>query len=129
IGGQTYSGESCLSTVEIFDTTTNQWRSGAPMPTARCYIALASVGNTIYAIGGVTAFIPGGWVFSTVVEAYDILTNQWTTSTPLPNSFTGIAMSATTVNNVIYFVVYDLIGSGSTLTYSFYPTVNPCFLN
>lgn len=46
IGGET-SGET-----QIFNSTSNSWVSGDPMPTPRAYFGLAVLNDVIYAIGG-----------------------------------------------------------------------------
>jgi serine/threonine-protein kinase PknK len=46
-------GETVLNVVEMYDTADGKWGPGLPMPTPRHPEAVATVGNTVYAIGGV----------------------------------------------------------------------------
>jgi N-acetylneuraminic acid mutarotase len=79
IGGQD-SSSKYLSSVEMYDPSTNTWTPVASLITARGYLGAASgpcQGNTsatcLYAIGG-----SNGMVLYTV-EMYDPSTNTWTT--------------------------------------------------
>src|SRR5260370_41528779 len=42
-----------LSTVEVYDSSSNSWSTMASMPTARAGLAAAAVNGTIYAIAGI----------------------------------------------------------------------------
>ena len=64
------------------------WSTMAPMSTARRDLGVASVGNTVYAIGG--ANNTGSSYFSSV-EAYDPATNTWVTKAPLPTGRQSLA--------------------------------------
>lgn len=64
-----------LNTTEIFDGTS--WTLGAPIPTPRQLLAVASDGRTVYTVGGSAA---NGDV--PTVEAYDPVADRWS---PLPN--------------------------------------------
>ncbi|WP_454085394.1 malectin domain-containing carbohydrate-binding protein [Georgenia sp. Marseille-Q6866] len=73
IGGETQNGagataQRVYNRVDIYNPSTNTWRLGTPMPTARHGIFPLLVGNRIVvAGGGVTA----GFSHSTVVETYN----------------------------------------------------------
>ena len=59
-----------FNTVEVLDLTTNTWTTLPAMKTPRHGMAVLSVGNTIYAIGGAAA--PGHIFSVTTNEAVDI---------------------------------------------------------
>lgn len=54
IGGIDDQGR-CLRTVEIYNPATNQWSTGAPMPSARSALSLIVHQGQIFALGGVEA--------------------------------------------------------------------------
>jgi N-acetylneuraminic acid mutarotase len=88
VGGATNSGYQVTNVNEIYNTQTNMWKTGAPLPTARELGASAVVKGILYVIGGST----GGSNPQNVVEAYNPVSNTWTTKAPMPNE----AYSATT---------------------------------
>jgi len=77
-----------LTTVQIYNVAKDAWFLGAPMPTARANLALATCGSVILALGGRTgpAFF-GAAVNSATVEAYEIPKNLWTVGlSPMPTA-------------------------------------------
>lgn len=68
IGG--WDGWSEQSTVFVYDTTTNSWSSEANMPTARFELACASIGGSIYALGGDSGGAGGN--FKSANEVLDV---------------------------------------------------------
>ncbi len=52
IGGEENSGNSIISTVDVYDPSLDVWTTETAMPTARRYLGAAVVNDTIYAIGG-----------------------------------------------------------------------------
>jgi Kelch motif len=99
IGGQSSLGT--LATVEKYDPTTNTWSSKAPMPNARQSLAVGVVGGVVYAVGGV----PTGLGFPTglgQVEAYDPMTDTWTSKPALPTPRYGLGVGA--LNGVLYAI-------------------------
>ena len=77
----------------------------APMPTARDDFGFAVVNGIIYAIGGDTnAFNDATSTpcCTTVVEAYDPVTNIWSTKNPMPTMRDDF--DASTVDGVIYAI-------------------------
>ena len=61
------------SNVAAGSTTAAAWSFAAPMLTARSYMVVATLGNTIYTIGG----IPTGGDVNGVVQAYDVVADSW----------------------------------------------------
>lgn len=84
-------------TVEVMDTSTNTWSTGASMPTPRYGLGLTVLGGKIYAIGGEDQY---GWLNN--VEIYDPVTNTWTKKTAMPTkrSYLGIEIA----NGKIYAI-------------------------
>lgn len=84
-----------------YDPATDTWTILAPMNVARAGLALAVVGDSIYAIGGRTATggpCSGGPLAD--VERYDIDHNVWTNVAPMPFALSDRA--AATVGGKIY---------------------------
>jgi N-acetylneuraminic acid mutarotase len=92
-GGASRRGDEDVvsSALEVYDTATNRWAPGPPMPTARCFPATGVIDGWIFVAGGTTA---SGSARSqvermrqrtplSVVEAYDPAAGQWTTETSL----------------------------------------------
>jgi N-acetylneuraminic acid mutarotase len=86
-GGVDANGK-LLNTTEIFDG--NSWKLGAPMPTPRQMLAGAADDKMVYAVGGTN-----GTSDLATVEAYDPVTNVWTTLPDLaqPRSDFGVAVA------------------------------------
>jgi N-acetylneuraminic acid mutarotase len=108
IGGcQAPSGDlnpsAVLNAVQIYDTTTDTWAAGAPMPTPRASFALGTLGNTLYAMGGWNA----GTGNLSIVEAYDVDKNTW--SGPLTPKTTASSENFAVAHDATLYVV----GSGS----------------
>ena len=88
-----------------YDPTTDAWNAAlTPMSTGRTGLAVAVVGNSIYAIGGRT-FTGGpcsgsGFAELASVERYDINTDVWTPVASLPSARSDLA--AATVGGKIY---------------------------
>lgn len=95
IGGNTASalGTECYK----YNVVTDVWTPIASLPEGRRVLAVANVGNFIYAIGGSNM----SSVYQATVYKYDISLNLWSTVTPLP-----VALGwgkAVGYNNKIYF--------------------------
>ncbi|HEV8599827.1 MAG TPA: kelch repeat-containing protein, partial [Gemmatimonadales bacterium] len=107
VGG--VDGAGATGTVEAYDPATNTWTAKAPMPTPRSQLAVGVVNGILYALGG---FPAGGGAFNTAlntVEAYDPITNSWTTKSPLPTSRASLSVGA--VNGILYGVGGESGGS------------------
>lgn len=82
--------------LEVYDTTTDTWKTLSKLPTTREDFSVAMVGNKIYVMGGENA----GYL--NTVEVYDIETNTWTIGVPLktPRKF----MESAVVGEKIYLL-------------------------
>ncbi len=76
IGG--LNGSTRLSSVEVYDSSTNNWTLLASMSTPRNYLQTEVINGKIYAIGGV-----GSTSNLSSAEVYDPSTNTWTTLAPM----------------------------------------------
>jgi len=84
-----------------YNPANDSWNVLAPMPTGRAGLAVAVVGNSIYAIGGRSnTGGPNSWGKLSVVERYDIDKDTWTTVAPLSTPRSDLA--AATVGGKIY---------------------------
>lgn len=85
-----------------YDPAHDAWDATlAPMPTPRAGLAVAVVGNAIYAIGGRLATGgPCSGLAVPAVERYDIDTDTWSAVAPLP--FARSDLAAATVGGKIY---------------------------
>ncbi len=80
---------------------TDTWTVLSPMTTARAGLAVAVVGNSIYAIGGRSGVAgPGTGAVLASVERYDIASDMWTPVMPLLSARSDLA--AATVGGKIY---------------------------
>jgi len=83
---------------------TSRWSSRAGMPSPRARLAVAAVGNLVYAIGGDT-----GGAVSDLVEAYDPLRNNWQIGAAKPTAVSNVGAAA--VGDLI-FVPGGMLNSG-----------------
>lgn len=96
IGGRDAANLS-TKTVQAYDTTTDTWTQKAPMGSARQYFAVAIVNGIIYAMGGAD---DSGSLTS--VEAYDPTTDTWTPKQNMPTVRANFGAAA--VNGIVYAV-------------------------
>ncbi|MBQ9000077.1 MAG: hypothetical protein IJ086_15480 [Clostridium sp.] len=94
IGGYT-DDYNISNSVQIYDTKTNTWSTGASIPTARYNFAAVAVGKYIYCMGGYTN---SGATNS--IEIYDAEADKWTTGINLPDKM--YSHNAVAVNKKIY---------------------------
>lgn len=73
-------GVTTESAAPVDQLAPGTWTTLAPMPTARQEVAVATLDNRVYVIGG---FGPGAEPVATV-EAYDPAANRWEARAPLP---------------------------------------------
>jgi N-acetylneuraminic acid mutarotase len=107
-----FSPNDVLSTVVIYDPATNQWSTGADMPTPRYGMAIEAIDGLIYTIGGSSP--PDGLQFSNIVERFNPATNQWGTRASLPES---VGWPTASVYNGILYVMGGFVsftGGGIT---------------
>lgn len=103
-----------LDTVQIYNVAKNTWTLGAPMPTARANLALATCGNVILALGGRTGpAVLGAAGNTATVEAYEISKNAWVTGlTPMPTAKSE--HGAVTHGNLLYATGSGIFGAAQS---------------
>ncbi len=74
-----------LSANEVFDPSTGEWVSAAPLPRARSGIAAATLDGSLIVVGGES---PSGTFDD--VDAYDAGSDSWRTLEPLPTARHGL---------------------------------------
>ncbi|MPZ78072.1 MAG: hypothetical protein GEU77_16300 [Deltaproteobacteria bacterium] len=96
-GGRINSPTQNIDAHEIYNTATNSWTAGAPLPTARSGVAYALYQNFIVVAGGECrdkkTFAEN--------EAYDLKSGRWVTFEALPTS--RHAFRGVTVGKSLYF--------------------------
>jgi len=101
IGGVATGGGAgpSLSTVEVYDPSTDSWTRKADMPTARANLSAGMLNGKIYVIGGST-----GWstVFSTL-EVYDSAMDTWAKGPDMPTARSA-GPSAGVVDGKVYVI-------------------------
>lgn len=113
VGGNTNNIGCCGVTdvVEAYDPVTNTWTVKAQMPTPRYGLTVGMINGTIYAVGGVDDRVDPGSpaIRLATVEAYDPVTNAWSTKTPLPSERFWLA------SGVLNDMLYALGGSAEVM--------------
>ncbi|WP_086930748.1 Kelch repeat-containing protein [Agarilytica rhodophyticola] len=66
-----------------FNPKVSAWESLTPLPNRRHHITLSATAENLYAIGGFVGAFPN-WQAQPSVYVYSFLSQQWSTSTPLP---------------------------------------------
>jgi DNA-binding CsgD family transcriptional regulator/N-acetylneuraminic acid mutarotase len=94
IGGETTSGVTGL--VEIWNADQQQWNTGQNKPTPVANIGAAVLGDQIIVPGGYTA----SGTPTSVVEAYHVISDEWTSLAALPGPRFAYALA--TFNNKVY---------------------------
>ena len=104
-GGFSFPPWTFHTVTEAYDPRNNTWSTKAPMPTPRDLSGTngAVVDGKMYVIGGNAKSKGGGFGFCTDAnEAYDPVTDTWTTRAPMPTARCHIA--AVELNGLIYAV-------------------------
>ena len=99
IGGTTSSPVTNYGVVEAYDPTRDWWTPRAGMPTARYGLGVAVVNGVIYAVGGF-AIQDNVAKWLSTVEAYDPVSDSWTTRAPMPTGRSELGAAA--LNGVVY---------------------------
>src|SRR2546423_6378133 len=99
VGGEII--KPAVATVEAYDPKTEFWTTQAPMPTARSSPGVGVVNGLLYAVGGIPAGLVDPLPTGTI-EAYDPVSNTWTTKQPMPTPRFGLGVGV--VNGIIYAV-------------------------
>ena len=100
VGGTHYSIP--LQVAELFDPSTQQWKTIPPLQSARSDLAAASCNGKVYAIGGQRS----GWKVLSDVECYDPSENAWK-SVPSLNTPRRNAVAVTIEDNLYVIGGYD----------------------
>jgi N-acetylneuraminic acid mutarotase len=109
-GGQLHNSDTMTATLEVYDPISDTWTTKAPMPTARgAGVKAIAVNGVLYVIGGCTTNDCSGFVGT--VEAYNPVSNSWTTKAPMPTARRSFGIDA--VNGMVY-AVGGLQGPGSS---------------
>lgn len=85
IGGYDRTSQTMKGTVQIYNTKTNTWSSGATMPTPRGHTKSVEYNGKIYCFGGTDSGLnsTSGNTLNTF-EIYDIKSNKWTSGGTMP---------------------------------------------
>jgi N-acetylneuraminic acid mutarotase len=88
----------------MYDPSSNTWTVKAPMPTEEYGFAAAAYQNTIYIIGGCSAFDESGFPINCtgLNQAYDTSTNTWQVKEPMPTA--RAYLQAGVVGGKIYLI-------------------------
>ena len=101
VGG--YDGTHYLATVEAYNPVTNSWTTKASMPTPRLAPSVGVVNGLLYAMGGDDyTDVFGDYSSHGIVEAYDPVTDSWTTKAPMLTPRTDFSLGV--VNGILYAV-------------------------
>ena len=85
--GGSFTQQTEVDNVQIYDPVTDSWTQGAVMPTARASMAVGVLGNTIYSIAG---YSTSAFTNLNVVEAYNRNKDTWSTKTPKPRAVSEV---------------------------------------
>jgi len=120
VGGRDFSG--ILATLEAYDPATDSWTTLSPMPTARFESVAGVINGILYVVGGrdtIDVSIPA----LATVEAYDPVTDTWSTMDPMPTARS--APVSAVINGQLYVAGgYDPVGV--TATVSTLEVFTPC---
>ena len=127
VGGS--SGDNTfLKSVDAYDPVTNSWTTKPPMPTHRASLGVGAANGVLYAVGGFNGYVWDGtcqlcYVPETLTtfEAYDPVTNSWTTKPPMPTARTILGVG---VLNGHLYALGGYNGRGGTTLEVYDPVAN-----
>lgn len=97
----------------VYDPVSDSWTKKAALPTKRDFAATAVVNGILYVVGGRGLNADFTLQAFSTVEAYDPVTNTWTTKAAMPTPRFGAASGV--VNGIVY-VVGGFGASGTRLS-------------
>jgi hypothetical protein len=103
VGGN-IGGACPIANLDRYDTQLDAWSPLDPMPAGpRRNLSAVVVGHTLYAIGGELnqCFASSGTPLA-IMEAYDLVTGQWSARPPMPTARTGFGVAV--VDGIIYAI-------------------------
>ena len=100
-----------LSVLEIYDTVTNTWSRGTPMPSPAGGLTAAAVGGRIHVTGGEDLYSSNTYGNH---YAYDPATDTWEVLPPLPTPRHGLASAG--IDGVFYVIGGATLAGGGTYT-------------
>jgi N-acetylneuraminic acid mutarotase len=95
VGG--WDGHTAVSTVEYYDTDTEQWTLGTPLLSKRNGVGLAFTGGLLYAVGG-----HDGHSFLNTAEVFNPQTSRWQSIPPLKQKRASAGVAV--LGNYLYAV-------------------------
>ena len=104
-GGVTNGNYTLFDVLEIYDSASNSWSTGAPPPKALSYAAGAALYGKFYVVGGSYRDSSSNYIQSNSLYIYDPSTNSWSTGAPMPTAREGA--SAVVVNGKLYVLGGD----------------------
>jgi N-acetylneuraminic acid mutarotase len=121
IGGMV--GTNVTGLVQIYDTASDTWTTGAPKPTPLTYIYAAAINGKIYVPGGYDGNFNISNNVHNTFEIYDTATNSWSSGAPLPTPLSGAEIEA--VNGKLYLLGGQAQGDvPAPSTYVYDPATN-----
>ncbi len=123
IGGSTGGGLSGTATnaVQIYNTITDTWSIGTPMPTARKAHMAAELCGKITVFGGISS---GSSTNLDVTEIYDPVSNTWSLGPALPSPASEIAQGVVGNGKEAYLIGSGFFGSAEQFVFAMVPTTN-----
>ncbi|KXS97974.1 hypothetical protein AC578_3123 [Pseudocercospora eumusae] len=86
--------------VEVFSLSLGKWQVAPPLPEPLNHANAASVNNTVYLLGGLSA--GDDWLARNITAMYDSATRQWKTRAPMPIGTARGACAVGVHGNTIY---------------------------
>jgi len=93
VGGNDGTG-ALVSSVDVYDPSTDTWTKKASMPTPRTMLAVAAINGIVYAVGGLGS--------GNTLEAYDPASDTWTQKAAMPTA--RQELTAAVLNGELYAI-------------------------